>query len=36
MSRIEATNGAMIKGIVIDKLLYADNINMLIGSVAEL
>ena len=34
MSHIEATNGAMIGGIVIDNLAYADDIDMLTGSVA--
>ena len=36
MSHVEATNGAMIEGIVIDKLVYAYDIVMLAGSVAEL
>ena len=36
MSHVEATNTAMIGGIVIDKLAYVDDIDMLIGSVTEL
>ena len=36
MSHVEANNGAMIEGIVIDKLVYAYDIVMLAGSVAEL
>ena len=35
-SRVLYTNGAMIEGIVIDKLVYAYDIVMLAGSVAEL
>ena len=36
MLHVEATKGVMIGGIVIDKLVYAYDINMLAGSVAEL
>ena len=35
MLHVEATNGAMIGGIVIDKPAYADTIDKLIGSVAD-
>ncbi|KAK2727940.1 hypothetical protein QYM36_008422 [Artemia franciscana] len=36
LSHVEATNGEMIGGIVMDKLTYTDDIDMLTGSVAEL
>ena len=36
MSHVEVANGVMIGGIVIDKLAYVNDIDMLTGSAAEL
>ena len=36
MSHVEGTNRAMIGGIVIDKVAYADDIDTIAGFVAEL